>query len=104
MTPRRGDRPVPMQRGMSFGVALNGVPFDPGAAEYWENDPQLRLAIRGPCPKILIWGLIKTTPHVQPNGAYHYHGLPKGMPTSLSPDAHSPLIGYAADGFPIYAL
>ena len=22
-----------------FGVAINGVPFDPGAAEWWNNDP-----------------------------------------------------------------
>jgi len=38
MTPVAANRPVPMERGMSFGVALNGVPFDPAMAEYWEND------------------------------------------------------------------
>jgi hypothetical protein len=25
-------------RGMLFGVALNGVGFDPGTAEFWNND------------------------------------------------------------------
>ncbi|MGL4575530.1 MAG: YHYH protein [Burkholderiaceae bacterium] len=42
--------------------------------------------------------------HVQPDGAYHYHGMPEGFitlrgggPTKMT------LIGWAADGFPIYA-
>ena len=25
-------------RMQSFGIAINGVPFDPGAAEFWNND------------------------------------------------------------------
>src|SRR3989442_13254660 len=30
----------PTALGMNpFGVALNGVPFDPGGAEWWNNDP-----------------------------------------------------------------
>ena len=92
-----------MRRGMSFGVALNGVPFDPGTAEYWQNDRRSGWRYEALSGKINL-GLDQNNAHVQPNGAYHYHGLPKGMLTSLSPDAHSPLVGYAADGFPIYAL
>ena len=44
--------------------------------------------------------------HVQPSGAYHYHGLPTLLLSELnvSSKSHSPLIGWAADGFPIYAL
>src|SRR5207342_1456672 len=44
--------------------------------------------------------------HVQPNGAYHYHGLPTGLIARLRKehgDSQMLLIGYAADGFPIYA-
>lgn len=103
MNPVAANRPVPMQRGMSFGVALNGVPFDPGTAEYWQNDRSSGWRYEALSGKINL-GLDQNNAHVQPNGAYHYHGLPKGMLGSLSPDAHSPLIGYAADGFPIYAL
>ncbi|HVJ87245.1 MAG TPA: YHYH protein, partial [Caulifigura sp.] len=41
--------------------------------------------------------------HVQPTGAYHYHGLPTGLIDRLGGDADKMLlIGYAADGFPMY--
>lgn len=39
--------------------------------------------------------------HTQPNGAYHYHGNPLSMFTQNSAVV-SPVIGFAADGFPIY--
>lgn len=43
--------------------------------------------------------------HLQ-SDEYHYHGIPQGLLDNVgySAAAHSPLIGYAADGFPIYAL
>jgi len=39
--------------------------------------------------------------HTQPDGAYHYHGNPKALFGS-TPSARSPVIGFAADGFPIH--
>lgn len=88
-----------------FGVAVNGVPFDPGAAEFWRGNPRLGWqyeALGGAVPL----GLDANFAHVQPNGAYHYHGLPTGLLTQLgwSARAASPLIGYAADGHPTYAI
>jgi hypothetical protein len=44
--------------------------------------------------------------HVQPGGTYHYHGMPEGLMTALGLSSASPrmqLVGWAADGFPIYA-
>ena len=38
--------------------------------------------------------------HTQPNGAYHYHGDPVAM--YVSGGKASGVIGFAADGFPIY--
>ena len=38
--------------------------------------------------------------HTQPNGAYHYHGDPVAM--YISGGKASGVIGFAADGFPIY--
>jgi len=40
--------------------------------------------------------------HVQPDGSYHYHASPKALFNSDSSDSVSPVIGFAADGFPIY--
>ena len=90
---------------MPFGVALNGVLFDPGTAEFWRGDRSLDWnyeALGGAVPL----GLDASHAHVQPGGVYHYHGLPTLLldQLGLAPDQHSPLVGWAADGFPIYAL
>jgi hypothetical protein len=39
--------------------------------------------------------------HIQPDGAYHYHGSPEAM-FDTSGATESGVIGFAADGFPIY--
>lgn len=39
--------------------------------------------------------------HTQPDGTYHYHGNPMAMFSGTNAAA-SPVIGFAADGFPIY--
>jgi hypothetical protein len=39
--------------------------------------------------------------HTQPDGAYHYHGSPNAL-FDTSGSSASPVIGFAADGFPIY--
>ena len=42
--------------------------------------------------------------HVQPSGAYHYHGMPEGFIEKRGGSSGTmTLIGWAADGFPIYA-
>lgn len=98
-------------RGANFGVALNGIPFDPLSADFWNegrrthevsswNYEAMRNSIQ--------FGLDHNNAHVQPNGAYHYHGLPKVLYQKLSlgktPPDQMVLIGYAADGFPMYGL
>jgi hypothetical protein len=54
----------------------------------------------------VLLGLDANHGHVQPNGSYHYHGLPTGLLKKLGVNAneHSPLVGYAMDGYPVYAL
>src|ERR1051325_6647446 len=61
-----------------FGIAINGVPFDPGAAEWWNNDPNSGWQYEALSGKINL-GMDQNNAHVQPNGAYHYHGLPTGL-------------------------
>jgi hypothetical protein len=90
-----------------FGVALNGVPFDPAGPFYkgdqtsgWEFEP-LKSAIGAHL------GVDTNNAHTQPNGAYHYHGLPIALYQRLltqvgDESKHMILVGWAADGFPIY--
>lgn len=79
-------------RRQPFGVALNGVTFDQSA------------------PTDAILSAYTLAPfddcggHINLNGGYHYHahtGCSKEIEQS---DNHAPMIGYALDGFPIYAL
>ena len=86
-----------------FGIAVNGVMFDPGAAETFETAQDWHYeALSGAVPL----GIDANHAHVQPTGKYHYHGKPTGLMQKLgvNPRQHSQLIGWAADGFPIYAL
>lgn len=88
-----------------FGIAVNGVPFEAQTAEFWMGNRSLGWrydALGGAVPL----GIDANYAHVQPTGAYHYHALPVGLLQELNwnVDAHSPLVGWAADGFPIYAI
>ena len=88
-----------------FGIALNGVLFDPGTAEFFMGDRRADWNYEALGGSVLL-GLDANHGHVQPNGSYHYHGLPTGLLKKLGVNAkeHSPLVGYAMDGYPVYAL
>ncbi|TCI94408.1 YHYH protein [Tenacibaculum sp. M341] len=92
----------------SFGVLLNGIELDPVAAEPWPHSD-----LKGADPNAnWNWnlealntnlGLDCSNAHVQSTGQYHHHGSPTLYLESLNIDATTmTLIGYAADGFPIY--
>jgi len=40
--------------------------------------------------------------HSQPDGSYHYHGKPNALYIDDNPTAISPVVGFAADGYPIF--
>lgn len=96
---------TPLEIGWNFGVSVHGIHFDPIAAEFWAGDPDSGWNYY-PLGGAIELGVDANLAHVQPTGAYHYHGIPFGLMELVrySEDAHSPLVGYAADGFPIYAL
>lgn len=100
LNPRKNARATNAQ-GSVFGIAINGVVMDPGTAEYWQNDRRTGWnyeALGGACEL----GLDRYNAHVQPDGTYHYHGIPEGVLASEDGSSVPALIGYAADGFPIY--
>ena len=110
-----------------FGVAVNGVMFVPETAECWspkkqlansktnkrssaQNRPRPRIRTNGPCDwreEAIVsdqkrLGLDKNNAHVQPNGMYHYHGLPSGLIETQKTLHDLVHVGFAGDGFQIY--
>lgn len=97
------ERPRPAGRFL-FGVAVNGVPFDPGTAERWtgRSGEVWHGEAKGGQMNL---GLDQHNAHVQPTGAYHYHAIPTGLLEQRSreaPEGAMVLLGWAADGYPIY--
>ena len=113
--PQPASKASPSRPGALWGVALNGVVFDPGTAEVyndgersnpWKYEALLSNTLQGTTPKIRTGlGIDENHAHVQPTGAYHYHGLPTLLIAQLSGGekkmAH---VGWAADGYPVYAV
>ncbi len=83
--------PAPFGRGGGIGVAFNGVNFDP------------------PAPLHAILGAHTIAPfddaggHLNPHAGYHYHAATGKTKQIEQPDGHAPMIGYALDGFGLYA-
>ncbi len=101
---------------MTPGYALNSVKFDPatagsctatatstapggGCVAAMGTDPWRLEAIGG----AFTFGTDESNAHVQPNGQYHYHGLPEAYLAKLNKGAAMTLVGFAIDGFPMYA-
>jgi YHYH protein len=80
-----------------FGVAINGVTFDPESVEFWNSDRHSGWQYEAMSRP----GLDGNNGHIR-NGAFHYHGLPVGLIASVGSDSQMLMVGYAADGFPIY--
>ena len=75
-----------------IGLAFNGVKYDPPAPTH------AILAAHTIAPLDDHGG------HVNPHGGYHYHAVTGSTKEISQTDIHSPIIGYAIDGFGIYAL
>ncbi|TDM08051.1 MAG: hypothetical protein C4K60_00555 [Ideonella sp. MAG2] len=94
------------------GASMRGKPkiTSPFKANTWMRSGKASgLALNGPAAPVGPGGrpgrgLSSSNSSVQPDGKYHYHGIPEGLVTKLSSSSKGmTLIGWAADGFPIYA-
>lgn len=114
LQPTALDQPL-ITTGYELGVAINGIPYDPNGPFYIHNDE--RRAIMNPFDGLASgWqyeglasnvklGHDNNNAHVQPPGLYHYHGVPTGLiekRTKVNGNNTMVLLGYAADGYPIY--
>ncbi|NDH64272.1 MAG: YHYH protein [Alphaproteobacteria bacterium] len=70
-------------------------------ARYWNDDRRSGWMIEA-LSVVRPLGIDLNNAHVQPDGSYRYHGVPIGMVDKLGRRAGLLLVGWAADGFPIY--
>lgn len=106
LTPERSASDVPVR---IAGYALNGVKFDPGTAESCTQDcgnggrgRRGSWNIEALGQTFFDFGVDANNAHVQPNGAYHYHGVPTALLTDGGQAIGMSLVGWAIDGYPIY--
>jgi hypothetical protein len=96
---------VPQYLRGSIGIAINGIQFRPGTAEYYDatarrgvsRDPASGWNLDGLGARDLL-GLDDNNAHVDETGLYHYHGVADALVDST----RATLIGYAADGYDIH--
>jgi hypothetical protein len=94
------------------GYVLNGVKIDASTAGSCDDsgddcsliDNSGSWSIEALGHTSFDFGTDDNNAHVQPGGTYHYHGMPEGFVTKQGGnDTKMTIIGWAADGFPIYA-
>ena len=95
---------------IAIAYALNSVKFDPATAGRCNDAGECSLArgegnwsIEALGHETFDFGDDMNHAHVQPNGAYHYHGIPELLIDFLGDNDGMTLIGWASDGFPVYA-
>lgn len=102
-------RSTPLSLQVDNGVFLNGVKLDLLAAGCFGvgdgkigcND--MRAPYRyDPMAPTASFGTDEHNAHTQPDGAYHYHGNPLALFEQTRPTQPSPVVGFAADGYPIF--
>ena len=95
---------------LAIAYALNSVKFDPATAGRCTDAGECSLAqgqgnweIEALGHDTFDFGDDMNHAHVQPDGAYHYHGMPELLIEFLGSSQEMTLVGWAADGFPVYA-
>lgn len=96
-----------------FGIGLNGVKYDPNSAvnfEYTDGGGETQTNYDWHYSAYNNFNVVQNNEnhaHLNPFGEYHYHGVPTDYFMNsnyygMDGTSHSPIVGYAADGFPIY--
>jgi len=93
-----------------FGVNINGVRYDPNSAvTFVEKDGSNNInwheEAASTANDIGVNMGTDNGGHLNSKGEYHYHAIPYDYfvnDLGIDGSEHSPIVGYAADGFPIY--
>jgi len=94
----------------AIAYAINSVKFDPATAGRCNDEGECSLAqgqgnwsIEALGHETFDFGDDMNHAHVQPTGEYHYHGMPELLIDFLGGNQGMTLVGWASDGFPVYA-
>lgn len=98
-----------------FGVAANGVHYAPSSTEYFEIlDPDTgsttgEYNYEWNIEAVKAFGMNTQGAHLNAKGEYHYHSIStdyftktNGVNLGIDGTSFSPIVGYAADGYPVY--
>ena len=91
--------------GTIFGVSEQGVNYSPFARLYWVNPTTQEENLDWHIEADFTLNMDLNGGHVNNVSRYHYHNIPTDYfnnDLNIDGTTHSPLLGYAADGFPIY--
>lgn len=114
--PEQADRPQELTQSSYDAILLNGIPVDLlSAGCYRPNDRRadengnVLAGCRDTDPWMLdppaydrYFGVDQHNAHAQPDGRYHYHANPNALFLDHEHEEASPVIGFAADGFPVF--
>ena len=91
--------------GIIFGVSTLGINYSPFARIYWENPNTGEENLDWNVEADFLLNMDLNGGHVNAAHRYHYHNIPQDYfvnDLNIDGTSHSPILGYAADGFPIY--
>jgi hypothetical protein len=83
------------------GFTVAGVKFDPGTAERATCESGETSSIEAQ-QDLIDLGLDFNNAHVQPTGAYHYHGTSEALADAVDGDEDLVHVGFAYDGHLVY--
>ena len=114
--PQFADAPTFISQEVKNAIFINGVKLDILSAGCYRptdaganDDGDVNIGCGSTEPWLLDplstdskFGADLNNGHTQPGGVYHYHGGPNAMYDDNPGSDGSPVIGFAADGFPVY--
>ena len=91
--------------GIIFGISTQGINYSPFARLYWVNPITMEENLDWHVEADFTLNMDLNGGHVNAVHRYHYHNIPRDYfnnDLNINGSSHSPIVGYAADGFPIY--
>ncbi len=94
-------------KGGQIGLLLNGIPiYGLGDGKSWNGTTNANGGQSVWNDEVYLGEGVSLdtafTAHPQQQGAYHSHALPKRLYETYSSSVHSPIVGWAFDGYPVY--